>query len=264
MAYDLNIRGADASHGKYGHAFLDRFLLTAQIKGVDGDMDVDMADGTTLGNLVMNQYPGIPKGNFKFSAVSSPAMEFNLQSLKNRQTPVLTGIAPRGLAAGALVRAFPGSFGKDGDKFDEKSVETNDFEIGARGDFHRGRILLSPKGVLLSGASGLGPVDDNTPYGGVSTFGGALYVWVWDIQGSGSPTFTVSVQHCATSGGTYTNLATSQPFSLTNGFPSSPQLIYVQSSVTVQPFTQISWSTTGSPTGVQAVGVFARSYDTSL
>lgn len=264
MAYDLNIRGADASHGKYAHVFLDRFLLTAQVKGVDADLDVDMADATTLGNPVMNQLPGIPKGNFKISAVSSPAQDFNLASIKRRQTPVYGGIAPRGLAAGAQVRAFPASFGKDSDKFDEKSIDTNDFELNARGDYHLGRILLSPKGTLLSGASGLGPVDDNTPYGGASTFGGALYVWVWDIQGGSSPTFTVSVQHCTTSGGTYTSIGTTAAFSVVGGVPTGPQLIYVPSSVTVNAFTQISWASTGSPTGIQAVGVFARSYDNSL
>lgn len=264
MAYDLNIRGADSSHGKYGHVFVDRFLLTAQIKGADSDLDVDKADGTTLGNNVMNESPGIPKGNFKFSAVSSPAMDFNLQPLKRRQSSVLAGIAPRGLSAGAQVRAFPGSFGKDSDKFDEKSLDTNDFELNARGDYHVGRILLSPKGALLSGASGLGPVDDNSAYQ-QGTFGGALYVWVWDIQGTGSPTFTASVQHATTSGGTYTNLATSTPFSmLSPGIVSPPQLIYVPSSVTINQFTQISWSATGTLTGAQVVAVFARSFDNSL
>lgn len=265
MVYDLNIRGADSAHGKYGHVFLDRFLLTAQVKSVDGDFDVDMADATTLGNPVQNSVPSIPKGNYKFDAVASAAMDFNLQSIKNRQTEILTGVAPRGLSAGAQVRAFPGSFGKDGLKFDEKSVGTNAFEMHTRGDHHIGRILLSPKGTLLSGGSGLGPVDDNTPYGGQTTFGGCLYVWLWDMVAGSNPTFTVSAQHCTTSGGTYTNLATTQPFTtLAPGIPSAPQRVYIPSSVPINAFTQISWSSTGSPTGIQAVGVFARSFDTSL
>lgn len=268
MAYDLNIRGADASHGKYAHVFLHRFLLTAQVKGVDTDLDVDVADATTLGNPVMNQLPGIPKGNFKCSAVSSPAMDFNLAPIKRRQSPVYAGIAPRGLSAGAQVRAFPASFGKDGDKLDEKSIDSNDFELNARGDYHLGRIGLSPKGALLSGSSGVGPVDDNALWqpanSGVTTFGGAFYVWVWDIQGGTNPTFTVSWQHCTTSGGTYTTLGTTTAFNMTAGVPSDPQLIYVPSSVTINEFTQFSWSSTGAPTGIQVVAVGARSYDNSL
>lgn len=265
MAYDLNRLSADAAHGQYGHAGIDRYLLTSQIKSVDSDFDVDMADATTLGNEAQNNLPGIPKGMIKMELVHSPALDFQLQPLK-RQSQVLGWIAKRGLSAGSHIEMFPGSFGKDGSKFDEKSVATKSVEFGTRGAFHTGRIVLSPKGALLSGASGLGPVDANTAYQtGDTTFGGAAYLFVWDIQGGG--TFTPKVQHCTTSGGTYTDIpgATFAAASGTLGAPVNwVQQLYIPSSTAVHEFVQVSWSTTGSPTGIQALLGFARSFDRSL
>ena len=269
MAYDLNRFAADAAHGQYGHAGIDRFLLTSQLKKVESDNDVDMADATTLNNEAQNNVPGIPKGNIKMELVHSPTLDYQLQPIKRRSSSILGWVAKRGLNAGYHIEMFPGSFGKDGSKFDEKSVGTEDLEFGTRGAFHMGRILLSPKGTLLSGASGLGPVDANTAFGGATTFGGAAYLFVWDIQGGSSPTFTAKVQHCTTSGGTYTDIVTgASTFAAASGTLAAPvnwaQQLYIPSSATVNEFTQVSWATTGSPTGVQAMVGFGRSFDRSV
>jgi len=243
MAYDLNRFAADAAHGQYGHAGIDRFLLTSQLKSV---------------------------GNIKMELVHSPTLDYQLQSIKRRSSSVFGWIAKRGLNAGYHIEMFPGSFGKDGSKFDEKSVGTENVEFGTRGAFHMGRILLSPKGTLLSGASGLGPVDANTAFGGATTFGGAAYLFVWDIQGSASPTFTAKVQHCTTSGGTYTDIVTgASTFATCSGTLTAPvgpwaQQLYFPSSATINEFVQVSWSTTGTVTGVQAMIGFGRSFDRSV
>lgn len=267
MAYDLNRLGADAAHGQYGHAGIDRFLLTSQLKKVDSDFDVDMADATTLGNEAQNNLPGIPKGMIKMELVHSPALDYQLQPIKRRQTPVYGWIAKRGLSTGSHIEMFPGSFGKDGSKFDEKSVGTEDAEFGTRGAFHMGRILLSPKGTLLSGASGLGTIDANTAYGGPTTFGGAAYLFVWDIQGGTVPTFTAKVQHCSSVGGTYTDIP-GATFAAASGTLAAPvnwaQQAYIASSTTILEFLQVSWATTGTPTGVQALLGLGRSFDRSV
>jgi hypothetical protein len=265
MAYDLNRFAADAAHGQYGHAGVDRYLLTSQLKSVESDNDVDMADATTLNNEAQNNVPGIPKGNIKMELVHSPTLDYQLQPIKRRSSPVYGWVAKRGLNAGYHIEMFPGSFGKDSSKFDEKSVSTENIEFGTRGAFHMGRIILSPKGTLLSGASGLSPVDANTAFQvGDTTFGGGAYLFVWDIQGGGA-TFTATVQHCTTSGGTYTPLAV---FSAASGTLAAPvnwaQQVYVPSSTAVHEFLQVSWATTGSPTGVQAMVGFGRSFDRSL
>jgi hypothetical protein len=265
MAYDLNRFAADAAHGQYGHAGVDRFLLTSQLKKVESDNDVDMADATTLNNEAQNNVPGIPKGNIKMELVHSPTLDYQLQPIKRRSTPIYGWVAKRGLNAGYHIEMFPGSFGKDGSKFDEKSVGTEDLEFGTRGAFHMGRIILSPKGALLSGASGLGPVDANTAFGGATTFGGAAYLFVWDIQGGG--TFTAKVQDCATIGGTYTDIP-GATFSTASGTLAAPvnwaQQAYIASSTTIKEFVQVSWSTTGSPTGIQAMIGLGRSFDRSV
>lgn len=264
MVWDLNLsRAADAAHGKFGHVIIDRQLVTAQVTSLDGDFDKDTGDGSGLGAKIQNNLPGIAKGQYKIDAIYSPAMDFQMEPFKNRQSPFFAAVAMRGLAAGSPIQMMPASFGKWSPKITKKDEGTVSFELMARNDFHNGRILLSPK-TTLSGASGLGPVDDNTPYGGPTTFGGCFYFWVSDIVGGTAPTFTPKVQHCTTSGGTYTDLAV-PTVAASMATPSTlVQQIYVPSTTTVNAFTQISWTATGSPTAVQVVGGFARDYDPSL
>lgn len=264
MVYDLNRMGADAAHGRFGHVGVDRFLLTPRVKSVESSNDVDMADATTLGNTSQNNLMGIPKGDIKVELVHSPTLDYQLQPLKRRQSAVYAWVAKRGLVQGSHIEMFPASFGKDSTKFDEKTVATESTEFGTRGDFHMGRILASPIS-LLSGASGTTTPDDNTNYGGATTFGGCAYMFVWDISGGTTPTFTAKVQHSTTSGGTYTDLAV---FTAASGTQAAPvgwvQQVYVPSTTTVQPFLQVSFATTGVPTGVQVLIGFGRSFNQAL
>lgn len=260
MAWNLKTR-TDAAHGNYAQIIIDRFLITGQIEDYDGDFDKDTADGAGLGSPVENNLPGIAKGMWKLKAKYSPTMDFQLQALKNRQTPFMVAIALRGLSAGAPVMMMPASFGKYSPKGSKKDEVTVDFELAARGAFHNGRVLLSPK-TLLTGASGTGPEDDNTAYGGATTFGGAMYSWLVDITGGTSPTFTPKVQHATTSGGSYTDIATPVAASMTN-VSTQVQMIEVPSTTTVNAFTQVAWAAANTPTSVQAFVGFARDYDPS-
>lgn len=263
-SWDLNVR-TDATHGNFGHVILDLNLITAQVEDVDADFDKDTADGAGLGSKVENNLPGIAKGMFKIKAKYSSTLDFRLQKLKNRQSPFNAAVAKKGLSALSPIEMMPASIGKYSSKFSKKDEVTVDMELGARGDYHNGRIVLSPK-TLLSGASGVGPIDDNTTYDedttGVTSYGGAAYLWLVDITGGTTPTFTAKVTHSTTSGGTYTDV-TGGGFaaaSMTNA-ASRRQLIYIPSTTTVNAFTQISWTVTGSPTSVQALIGFARDYD---
>lgn len=261
--YDLNVR-ADATHGKYGHVIVDRYLITGQVTSVDADFDKDTADGAGLGSTVENNLPGIAKGMFKIDGLVSPAMERQMAPLKNRQTPFYSAIAERGLASGSPISMMPASFGKYSKKFSKKDEVSLSCELGARSEYDEGVILLSPK-TILSGASGTGSIDANTLYGGASTFGGIAYLWVFDMQGGTTPTFTAKVQHCTTVGGTYTDLAT---FAAASGTYAAPvnwtQQVAVTSTTTVNEFLQVAWTSTGTPTGIQVVLGFARRYDPSL
>lgn len=257
-AWNLKTR-TDAAHGNYAQVIIDRFLITGQVEDYDGDFDKDTADGAGLGSAVENNLPGIAKGMWKIKAKYSPTMDFQLQALKNRQTPFMMAIAPRGLSAGMPVMLMAASFSKYSPKGSKKDEVTVDMEVGARGFFHTGRVMLSPK-TLLTGASGTGPEDDNTPYGGVSTYGGAMYSWLVDVVGGTAPTFTPKVQHATTSGGSYTDLATPVAASMTN-VSTQVQYIEVPSTTTVNAFTQVAWTATGTPTSVQPFVAFARDYD---
>lgn len=257
---DLNVR-ADATHGKFAHVIVDRYLITGQVTGVDADFDKDEADGAGLGASVENNLPGIAKGKFKIDAKFSDVLNRQLQPLKNRQSPFFAAVAKRGLSAGSGIDMMPASLGKYSPKLSKKDEVTVAMEMGARGDYHEGVIMLSPK-TLLTGPTGTGPIDDNTPYGGATSFGGCAYMWVFDIAGGTAPTFTAKVQCSTTSGGTYTDIAT---FAAASGTSAAPvnwvQQVYVPSTTTVDAFTQVSWASTGTPTGIQVVLGFARSYD---
>jgi hypothetical protein len=256
MTYDLKVRST-ASHGNFAHFGLEHLLLTGQVTSIDADFDKDFADGAGLGSKVENNLPGIAKGNFKVDALFSPEMEQQLAPYKNRQSSVQAWVAQKGLTEGSPITMMPASIGKYSSKLSKKDEVTVSFELGARGDFHEGLIHLSPK-TLLTAASGEGAEHENED--GATTFGGAAYLWLWDMTGGTTPTFTAKIQH-SSDGDTYADLATFDAASLTSG---RVQLKYVDSTTTVNQYTKVTWTATGSPTAVQVLVGFARDYDPSL
>jgi hypothetical protein len=258
MTIDLKTRSV-ASHGNFAHFGLDKYLFTGQVTSIDADFDKDMADGAGLGSKVENNLPGIAKGNFKIDALFSEAMERQMAPFKNRQSPVYGWVAQNGLAEGSPITMMPASVGKYSSKLSKKDEVSVSFELGARGDFHEGVVMLSPK-TLLTEASGTGTEDDNTDYGGATTYGGGAYLFVWDITGGTTPSITASIEHSA-DGDTYTNLCT---FAAASVGTKQVQFVSVPNTTTVKAFTRVSWTATGSPTGVQALIGFGRDYDPSL
>ena len=177
VALDLNIRGGTTSHGKYGHILVYKFLVTGNVKTFEGDFDKDTADAATLGMDVEDNLPGIAKGMWKCDGVMSTPMERRMLPLKNRQSAFQCGSFPKGLSAGAPGDCMPASFGKYSKSFSKKDETGIKFELGARGAYNEGVVSISPK-TYLTGASGVGPVDDNSVYQGATSYGGAVYAWL--------------------------------------------------------------------------------------
>lgn len=251
---DFNVTRS-TKHGKNAHIFVESNLITGQVSGYDGDFDRDMADGTTLGMEVEDNVPGVAKGVWKIDGKYSIDFDRRMEQYKNRATEVKAAICKLGVSAGAPVNFYPMSIGKWNEKGTVKDVVSCEFEMAARGQYNNGIIALSPK-TPISSASGTGPIDDNTLYGGATTFGAIAWMWVFDIAGGTTPGITMKMQHCTTSGGTYTDL-------ITFGAVTAPG-IYVASApstTTVNAFTQPAYTITGSPTGIQAMVGFARKYD---
>ncbi len=262
--WDLNIRASGASHGKYGHVIIDRYMITGNVKKFDGDVDTDNADGTGLGMEVEDSLPGISKVNWKIDGMLSTVNERSMFELKRRQSPFFTGSFPKGFAAGALADCMPASFGKYSKGFGTKEESSIKAEVMARAAYHEGVILLSPK-TLLTGTSGVGPEDDNTPHGGATTFGGALYAWLPQVNGGTTPTITFKLTHSTTLGGTYTDVVGGALPAMSIGTSDSQvKQLYIPSTSTIQAFTQIAWTATGTPTNFQPLVVSARGYDRSL
>lgn len=264
VALDLNIRGGTTSHGKYGHILVHKYLVTGNVKTFDGDFDKDTADAATLGMDVEDNLPGIAKGMWKCDGVMSTQMERRMLPLKNRQSPIQCGSFPKGLAAGALADCMPASFGKYSKSYSKKDETGIKFELGARGAYNEGVISISPK-AYLTGASGVGPVDDHTLFGGATSYGGAVYAWLHDVIGGTTPTVAFKLTNCATSGGTYTDVVGGAVPAMSMGTDAGEmQALYIPSTSAINIFTQIAWTATGSPTSFQATVVTCRSFDPSL
>lgn len=259
----LSVR-TDASHGQFSHIIVDKYLITHQITKVTADFDRDTAKGAGIGSKVENNLPGIASGLIKCEALSSPAMDRQFAPFKNRLTPVHACFAERGVAVGAPITMMPASLGKYSKEFGRDDAITASFEMGARGDFHEGLILGSPK-APYTGASGTGPEIDNEAFDGGTTFGGGAYLWMLAIVGGTAPTVSIKVQD-SSDGGTgdpYADIAVFDPCDLTD--PTTlTQFVPIPSTSPVESFTQFIWTATGSPTGFQVCVGMARDYDPGL
>lgn len=257
MAWDLNVV-PDSSHGIYGQVIVGNYLLTGNVKKVDGKFDRDKTDGGGLGTMVQRNLYGAAEGTFKCDGFLSTVQERQLAALKRRRTPFLACIAPKGLTAGAPADAMPACFGEYSKNFESKGEAGVSFELGAQGEFDEGTIMLAPD-TLLTGESGVSIADDNTNYGGATSFGGALYAWLPAVTGGTGPTVTFKVTQSATLGGTYTDVVGGSTTAMAAGDP--PQLVRIPSTSSVDAFTKIAWTAANMPTNFQPFVVFARRYN---
>lgn len=260
MTYiDFGVPTRSVSHGKNAEIFVDLNRITGQVSGYDGDFDRDMADGSTLGLEVEDNVPGIAKGNWKIDGKYSLDFDSRLEPFKNRATPVKSAICKLGVSALAPINFYPMSIGKWNEKGTHKDVVSCDFEMGARGEYNTGRIMLSPK-TAVSGSTGNGPEHDNTPYGGATSFGVVAWIWVFDFAGGTTPSITPKLQHATTSGGTYTDVAGGSFGAISQ---TGIYSVKVPAGTTVNAFTQVAYTISGTPTGIQVMCGLARKYDPS-
>lgn len=263
MGWDLNVK-SDATHGIYGHLIVSRFLITGNVKSVDGDLDRDSTSGGGLGTMVDRNLYGAAKGKYKVDGFLSITQERQLASIKRRQSPFYTCAAPKGLFPGAPADVFPGSFGNYSKTFANDKEAGIKTEIGAQGEFDEGTMLIAPDS-LLSGASGVSIEDNNTAFDGATNYGGILAVWLAGVTGGTGVTVTFKVTHATTLGGTYADVAGGSTGALSMGTEASEvKQARIPAPTAINAFTQIAWAAIGVPTNFQAMAVWARRYNPAL
>lgn len=236
---------------------VEQFVWSARANDIEHSLKADKVDGSTFGTRVRNSLPGLQDGSLKVKGVAvldKGEMLYWINQWFGRRSPVNAWYALEGLEALQPITMQPSSI-IDASR-SAKLKDANDFslELDARGAYNDGTILLSPT-ALLSGASGVGSVDDNTNYGGATTTGGAAQLHVLALDGGTTPSLTVKIQH-SSDGSVWTDLLTFDAATKPGA-----QRITLPSTTQVNAQVKASWTLGGSPTDVQVLLGFARGVD---
>lgn len=251
--------------GFKSHWGLEGNVFTRQTEDFDVSGEADELDGSTWGARFENMLTGQQKAEAKVTGVHT-GVKGNIgdvmNTLRGRSTPVRGWAAMESLNALSPIAFFPCRVKKYGVKAARKEVVKFDAEITASGDYNNGFILVSPKSVTQLATTGTGSDDDNTGNGGASTFGGVAQMHFYHVGGGTTPSVTVLVEH-SPDGTTWATLATFVAVTGTTITDPSVavQRVRVASSLTVNAHVRAKWTTTGTPTAVQALVMFSRGVD---
>jgi hypothetical protein len=254
MAVDLN-QVTEAYPGWQARWGAEQLLFAAQGNDLEFSLKSDKIPADGFGQPVKNTLPGMAEASLKakgMAAMEKGASTWQMRQWQGRKSPVNTWWAMQGgLQLLQPMSFMPASVNDTSTTAKLKDPVDASYEFDARGAYYDGTILLSPWNLLV-GASGSGSVDLNTLYGGATTSGGAGVLHVWAYDGGTTPSVTVTIQH-SPDGTTYTNLVS---FAAQTTLGS--QLIKVPSGITINPYVQAIWTTSGTPTDVQVLCGFAR------
>lgn len=259
MAIDLNqvTEVYPAYKAQWG---LEQFLFGAQGNDIEHGRKADKIDGSGFGTRVRNSLPGLQDGSLKIkglAAMEKGALIYYVNQWFGRVSPINSWYALQGLTALSPITMQPSSIIDASISAKLKDAVDFSLELDARGAYNDGFVLLSPQNLLV-GASGTGPLDDNTLFGGATTTGAAAQLHVWAFDGGTSPSVTVTIQH-SPDGTTWTNL-----IAFTAQSTLGSQRIVLPSTTTVNAKVQAIWTVSGAPTDVQVLCAFARGVNLNL
>jgi hypothetical protein len=253
MSIDLN--GVTDFYPAYkAHWGIEQFLFSAQGNDIEHGRKADKIDGSGFGTRVRNNLPGLQDGTLKIkglAAMEKGALNYYTNQWFGRTSAVNAWYATQGLTALSPITMQPSSIIDASISAKLKDAVDFSLELDARGAYNDGIILLGPD-VLLTTASGTGSVDNNTNFGGSTTFGAAAQLHIWAIDGGTSPSVQVTIQH-SPDGTTWTSLIT-----FASATTVGSQRLTVPSGTTINAQVRAQWTVTGSPTDVQVLCGFAR------
>lgn len=250
--------------GFKSHWGIEGYVFTKQTTDHESTGESADLDGTTWGDQFDNMLPGIQKATTKITGVHSGIrgqVGDILRPMISQSSTKRTWAARESINVLAPVEFQPCSVKKYTPKSSHKDVVKFDAELGARGAFNNGFILVSPKGnTQLAGATYTGPDDDSTLTTGATSYGGAIQMHMYDLSGGTTPGVTVTVKH-STDGTVWTAL---QAFVTATALTASTtfiQRIRIPSTTVINAHVQATSAATGTPTSCQAIVMYARGVD---
>lgn len=240
-------------------------VYTRQTTDLDTSVKADKVDASTWGTRFKNDLPGLQEGTTKITGMHSAVRGQpgdTLPKLVGKTTPVyawnalesLNALAPIGFGPVRVMEYSPKSKMKDAVQFDT--------ELSAAGAMYSGFILVSPKSITQLATTGTGLDDDSTSTTGATSFGGNIQAHFYDVSGGTAPSVTVVVQH-SPDGTTWTTLASFVAVTDTTVLTPTvaTQSVDIPSTTTVNAHVRAQWTTTGTPTSVQALIMYDRGVD---
>lgn len=233
---------------------IEQFLFSAQGNDLSHGRKADEIPTDGFGTRVHNSMPGMLSGKLDIKGLATldrGTLNWWLNQWQGRKSPVNSWFALEGLALLAPITTQPSSVMDNSITAKLKDAVDFSLSLSARGAFEDGIIALSPE-TLLTGASGTGPLIDDSTFTGPTTSGavGVLHMWGWDA--GTSPSTTVTIEH-SPDGVTWTSLISFAPMSAVGS-----QRISVNVGLTINQKIQAIWTNSGSPTDAQVLVSFAR------
>ena len=247
---------------------IDEFIFASQMEDLDIGAKAKSVDGSGWGTDWSKKRPVVRDGEWKAKGHYC-GDKGNISWLLNwrfgLKTPRHAWASLAGLSVGAPIHAMPCYIDDAGAK--ASMNDSGKFEGGllAAGACDMGYVMVSPYTTNVLTTTGTSTPDDTSIYLPNGSNGGACYVFVNAIVGGTAPTIVPKVSHSTDGVASYVDLTPVSPWGTILGADSTTWVQYVEipSTQTINPFVKIGWTTTGAPTQVQALAIFARRPDRS-
>lgn len=245
------------------HWGVEGYVFSAQTRDYDHDREADDIEGSGWGARFENNLPSMQKASDKIKGLHAGGpgqVGHILMPMVGATTPKRIWKATETLNVLAPATFGPASLKKYSVSAKMKDAVEFDAEWGYRGDVDDGNILVTPKTANVLVTTGNGSDLDNTLHGGATSFGANAQLHVYDLAGGTTPTVAVVIQH-SDDGTTWTTLGSFATVSEATSSTSFVQRIAIPSTTVVNAHVRAQWTTTGTPTSVQALVLFARNVD---
>lgn len=251
----VNINQVTVAYPGYNTQWgIEQYLFSAQGNDLAHSRKADKIPKDGFGTRVHASLAGMLDGSLKIKGLATMdrgTLTWQMGQWLGRKSAVNAWFAFEGLAALSPITTQPSRIIDNSVTGKLKDAVDFNLELDADGAFEDGIIALSPA-TLLTGASGTGPLIDDTNYGGASTSGAVGVLHLWAFDGGTSPSVTVTIQH-SPDGVTWTNLIAFNAMSTLGS-----QRITIAPGVTINQKVQAIWTNSGSPTDSQVLCSFAR------
>lgn len=249
--------------GFKSHWGVEGYVFSSQTKDHDHDRDAADIDGSAWGNRFENMLTGQSKASNKVNGLASgaPGQVSNvIKPWVGKTIALKQWHAHETLNLLSPITFGPVSFKKYSESGKFKEAVTFNTELNYRGDVDDGFILVTPKTTNVLTTTGNGSDLDNGAALGATTFGANAQLHMYDLAGGTTPSVTVVIQH-SPDGTTWTTLGSFVACTNLTAATTFVQRITIGSTVTVNQHVRAQWTTSGTPTGVQAMVLFARNVD---